>query len=59
VEAGAVSRLGTTRVVAIRAGAGLLAGLHKGRVRFLAVYDRRALRAAAGVRLLTGRSLSG
>jgi hypothetical protein len=54
-----VAHVGRTQVVAVRRRASVLVGLRKGRVRFLAVYDRRALRRPAGVRLLTSRSLAG
>jgi hypothetical protein len=45
--------------VALRPPAGLVAGVRRGRVRFLAVYDPAALRTAAAVRRTGFRSLSG
>src|SRR3954468_9722590 len=54
-----IARLGTTRLYALRRGSTVLFGLRSGRVRWLAVYDRRALRTARGVRMLAERSLGG
>ena len=52
-----VARLGTTRVVAVRPS--VLFGVRRGRVRWVAVYDRRALRHASGVRMLASRAVGG
>jgi hypothetical protein len=52
-----VGRLGTTRVLAIRPS--VLFGVRRGRVRWVAVYDRRALRTLRGVRMLASRALGG
>jgi hypothetical protein len=55
-------RLGTlrgTHVVLIRRGASVLFGHRRGRVRFVAVYDRRSLRTRRGLRMLLDRSRSG
>jgi hypothetical protein len=54
-----LTRVGRTRLVALRPPAGLVAGVRGGRVRFLAVYDRSALRTAAAVRRTGFRSLAG
>jgi hypothetical protein len=54
-----VARARGVQVVAIRRRASVLVGVRRGRVRFLAVYDRRALHARKGLRLLAERALSG
>jgi len=54
-----VARLASTRVVAIRRGASVVFGVRHGRVRWVAVYDRRVVRHARGVRMLASRALGG
>jgi hypothetical protein len=55
-------RVGSVRgtlVLRTRRGSNVLFGVRAGRVRFVALYDRRALKTARGVRLLLDRSRSG
>ena len=43
-------RQGRTRVYAVRSGSPVLVGVRRGRVRYLAVYDRRAISSRAKLR---------
>lgn len=55
-RARALLRQGATRVWSIRPGADVIAGLRRGRVRFLAVYDRRTLRRPSALARMLRRS---
>jgi hypothetical protein len=51
-----ILRQGATRVWTIQPGKGVIAGLRRGRVRFLAVYDRRSVRGRAALAAMLRRS---
>jgi hypothetical protein len=53
-----LARLGTTRVWELRRGSPVLIGVRRGRVRFVAVVDRRVYRSRAGVVTVLRRALS-
>jgi hypothetical protein len=55
----AVGRLGTTRMWELRRGSPVLVGVRGGRVRFVAVVDRRVYRSRRGVATILRRALSG
>ena len=54
-----VARHGATRVVARRRGSPVVLGTRRGRVRFVAVLDRRAIRTRRGLELYLRRALTG
>jgi hypothetical protein len=54
-----LARVGTTRMVAARRRSGVLFGVRRGRVHWIAVYDRHAVHTARGARLLAQRALAG
>jgi hypothetical protein len=54
-----LARLGTTRVWELRRGSPVVLGVRRGRVRFVAVVDRRVYRSRAGVATVLRRALAG
>ena len=54
-----VARVGRYRVFATRRRSGVLVGVHRKRVRFIAVYDRRVIRSRARVKAYLRRALAG